>query len=164
VGSKSDDVGRGDGRGRYSSYAGIFHTNVNARAQRVFRKSTPLHNACASKTSTNLDFIQLLLDHGANPNEKDSLGAPLYYTLRNAPAAAKFLLTYSDKTDPDILMNDGQSFLTMVRSGIEGYSACIAALKPHSEKEKYFFLLKQWEEVEKLLVERRVLVDSAGRG
>jgi ankyrin repeat protein len=44
--------------------------NVNARAQRNVYKITPLHNACRSDIPTNLDFIQLLLDHGADPNAK----------------------------------------------------------------------------------------------
>jgi ankyrin repeat protein len=48
--------------------------NVNAHAQRGNDKSTPLHATCWSGHCTNLDFIQLLLDHGANPNTKNSLG------------------------------------------------------------------------------------------
>jgi ankyrin repeat protein len=44
--------------------------NVNARAQCCLKKSTPLHAACWSGHCTNLDLIQLLLDHGANPNAK----------------------------------------------------------------------------------------------
>jgi hypothetical protein len=41
-----------------------------------------------------------------------------HYSKGSAPGAAKFLLTYSDKTDPYILTNDGRSFLVMVRSSI----------------------------------------------
>jgi ankyrin repeat protein len=109
-----------------------------------------------------LDFIQLLLDHGANPNAKDSEGeTPLHWTMGNAPGATKFLLTYSGKTDPDILTKDGQSFLAMVRSSIAEctYKARLPH-NPHSEKQ--LFQVKQWEEVEELLVERGAL-DSGWR-
>jgi hypothetical protein len=115
--------------------------NVNARAQRCLYEITPLHNACFTGHCTNLDFIQLLLDHGANPNAKDSNGdTPLHYTMMGAPGAAKFLLTYSDKTDPDILANDGRSFLAMVRGGIAGCTE--EARLPHNpQSEKRLFLL-----------------------
>jgi hypothetical protein len=106
----------------------------------------------------------LLLDHGANPNTKDSDGnTPLYYTVPGAPGAAKFLLTYSNKTDPDILMNDGRSFLAMVRSCLEKCTAYTAALGPLPDRETYLFQVKQWKEVEKLLVERGTL-DIGWRG
>jgi hypothetical protein len=56
--------------------------NVNARAQRGLNKSTPLHNTCSSANCTNLDFMQLLLHHGANPNVKDTEGqTPLHCTV-----------------------------------------------------------------------------------
>jgi hypothetical protein len=134
--------------------------NVNARAQRGLKKITPLHNACWSGICTNLDFIQLLLDHGANPNANDSEEAtPLRYTAPGAPGAAKFLLTYSDKTDPDILTNNGRSFLATVRINIAQGTA-EARLRDNQEKEKLLFQVKQWEEVEKLLIERVALGDS----
>jgi hypothetical protein len=137
--------------------------NVNARAQRSFGKMTPFHNACYSGNCTNLDYIQLLLDHGANPNAKDSAGqTPLHCTVPGAPGAAKFLLTYSDKTDPDILTNDGRSFLFMVRYAIaECTSEARLPRNPHSEI--LFFQMKQLQEVENLLVERGAL-DSGWRG
>ena len=60
--------------------------NVNARAQRGLHNRAPLHDACSSHNCTNLDFIQLLLDHGANPNAKDSDDeTPRQWTTRNAP-------------------------------------------------------------------------------
>jgi ankyrin repeat protein len=138
--------------------------NVSARAQRSLYKSTPLHNACFSGNSTNLDFILLLLDHGANLNTKNSKGeTSLHYTLYSAPGATKFLLTYSDKTaDPDILTNDGRSFLAMVRSGIaEGTSTARHPHNLHPEIDR--FQVNQLEEVETLLVERGAL-DSGWRG
>jgi hypothetical protein len=137
--------------------------NVNARAQRLMTKITPLHCACSSKNCTNLDFIQLLLDHGANPNAQNSDGkTPLHWTAGYAPGAAKFLLTYSEKTDPDILTNDGQSFLAIARHSIEeGTFVVRHPQNPHPEVD--LFLLKQWEEVERLLVESGAL-DRSGRG
>jgi hypothetical protein len=137
--------------------------NVNARAQRCLGKVTPLHTACSTWNCTNLDFIQLLLDNGANPNAKDSAGTTsLHYIGPNAPGAAKFLLTYSDKTDPDIHTKDGKSFLARVRSAIaEG--TYIARLPHNVESKKVLFQVKQWEEVEEFLVERGAL-DSGWRG
>jgi hypothetical protein len=130
--------------------------NVNARAQRNLGKITPLHIACFSGNCTNLDYIQLLLDHGANPNANSAGQTPLSFTVPGAPGAAKFLLTYSDKTDPDILTNDGRSFLAMVRTCIaDGTSK--ARLPNSSQPEIMFFQVNQWEEVEKLLVERGAL-------
>jgi hypothetical protein len=137
--------------------------NVNAHAQHAWNNRTPLLIACSSRNCTNLDFIQLLLDHGANPNAKDNDGAtPLHSTVPGAPGAAKFLLTYSDKTDPDILPNDGRSFLALVRSSIEEWKS-EARLPDNSNSEIVLFQAKQWEEVEKLLVERGAF-DSGWRG
>jgi hypothetical protein len=137
--------------------------NVNARAQLEWYYCTPLHTACYGGNCTNLDYIQLLMDHGANPNAKDSDGeTPLHSTVPGAPGAAKFLLTYSDKTDPDILTNDGRSVLATVRSSIaDGTSK--ARLPNNSHPEIMFFQVKQLQEVEKLLVERGAL-DSGWRG
>jgi hypothetical protein len=137
--------------------------NVNARAQRGLKKITPLHTACFSANCTNLDYIQLLLDHGANPNGKDSEGVtPLHSTMMFAPGAAKFLLTYSNKTDPNIVVNDGRSFLAMIRTGIaDSTSKARLPHNPHSEI--LFFQVKQLQEVEKLLVDRGAL-DSGWRG
>jgi hypothetical protein len=65
---------------------------------------------------------------------------------------------YSDKTDPDIQPNDGRSFLAMVRSAVaEG--TCKARL-PNNES--VLFQVKQWEEVEKMLVERGALDNGRG--
>jgi ankyrin repeat protein len=55
--------------------------------------ATPLHVACAWFNVTNLDFVELLLEYGADPNAQDHLGkTPLMWTLQLAPGAAKFLL------------------------------------------------------------------------
>ena len=79
-----------------------------------------------------------------------------------ASGADKFLLTHSEKTDPDILTDDGRSVLAMVRSSIADGKA-EARLPDNPEKEILFFQVKQWEEVETLLIERGAL-DSGWRG
>jgi ankyrin repeat protein len=62
--------------------------NVSARAQSYLRNISPLHSACWSGNCTNLDFIQLLLDHGANPNANMSDDeTPLRFTTPSAPGA-----------------------------------------------------------------------------
>jgi len=42
--------------------------NANAKAERGLSRVTPLHRACHSAIPTNLEFIKLLLDNGANPS------------------------------------------------------------------------------------------------
>jgi hypothetical protein len=52
-----------------------------------------LHVACLADNVTNLDFLDLLLEEGADPNDQDYLGrTPLMVTTKLAPIAAKFLL------------------------------------------------------------------------
>jgi hypothetical protein len=56
---------------------------------------TPLHYACFAAFVTNLDFIELLLEVGADQNAQDRLGmTPLMTTTSVVPRAAKFLLNY----------------------------------------------------------------------
>jgi hypothetical protein len=77
-----------------------------------------------------------------------------------AERPSSFLRTYSEKTDPGILTNDGRSFLAIVRSSIaDGTSK--ARLPNNSHTESMFFPVKQLEEVENL-VEREAW-DSARR-
>jgi hypothetical protein len=65
--------------------------NVNTAA--IPDGDTPLHSTCHSSNTTNLDFIQLLLENGADPNVQDHLGrTPLLRTIMFAPGAARFLL------------------------------------------------------------------------
>jgi hypothetical protein len=48
---------------------------------------------------TNLDFVELLLKKGADPNSQDHLGGtPLTFTKKFAPGAAKFLLNWPTTT------------------------------------------------------------------
>jgi ankyrin repeat protein len=56
---------------------------------------TALHKACYSVSVTNLDFVELVLEEGADPNFQDNLGhTPLDYTIPYSPGAAKFLLNW----------------------------------------------------------------------
>jgi ankyrin repeat protein len=47
--------------------------NVNAETR---QGGTPLHNACNWIYVTNLDYVELLLEEGADPNAQDHLGIP----------------------------------------------------------------------------------------
>jgi hypothetical protein len=65
---------------------------------------------------TNLDFVELLLETGADPNTQDRLGlSPLMYTTELAPSAAKFLLKWPNTTDVNITPRSEESFLATVR-------------------------------------------------
>jgi hypothetical protein len=116
---------------------------------------TPLHLACSSTTTTNLDFIQLLLENGADPNVQDHLGrTPLLRTIMFAPGAAKFVLEWPT-TDVNITAQSGFSFLAKVRGAVEYLSDQVAPPDNHPDwwvKDK--FVLQQWREIEEMLWER----------
>jgi hypothetical protein len=119
--------------------------NVNALS--VPQGGTILHKACDWGNVTNLDFIELLLEEGADPNVKDHLGLPpLMATPKFAPGAAKFLLNWPT-TDAHITSRTGATFQTHVRQSIVFFSQMAAS--PEQQ-----FLLRQWWEIEKMLVER----------
>jgi hypothetical protein len=112
---------------------------------------TPLHMACNGRNVTNLDFIQLLLKEGADPNIQDHGGmTPLLFTNPGAPGAAKFLLNWPT-TDASITTQDEESFLASARSIIKCYSDRIAL--PGREV-KHQLLLQHWREIEEMLVRR----------
>jgi hypothetical protein len=116
---------------------------------------TPLHLACHSATTTNLDFIQLLLDNGADPNIQDVNGkTPIMNTLRLAPGAAKYLLEWPT-TDVNLTANLGYSFLAMVRAAVRFLQGQVVLARPHQVQDQ--FLLLQWLEIEKMLVEREAV-------
>jgi hypothetical protein len=116
---------------------------------------TPLHLACGSQVTTNLDFIQFLLDNGADPNLKDDFGrTPLMRTITMAPGAAKFLLEWPT-TDANITTRSGTSFLALVRGTMMKYAEAKAASNgDYAGKVAYPFVLHQWREVEGMLVKR----------
>jgi ankyrin repeat protein len=58
------------------------------------KAETPLHHARCTSNVTNLDFVELLLEEGADPNTQDHFGlTPLMSIPTDAPGAAKFLLS-----------------------------------------------------------------------
>jgi hypothetical protein len=126
--------------------------NVNARS--ITKGTTPLHQACYAESVTNLDFVQYLLEVGADPNARDHMGlTPLMFTVRNAPGAAKFLLNWPT-TDANITMGAGASFLNIVRYVVVKYFSDKVALPGNPELVQHEFLLQQWTEIEEMLVER----------
>jgi hypothetical protein len=125
--------------------------NVNAVSIRYSK--TPLHNACYSGNVTNLDFIEYLLEEGADPNAQDDLGRTSFiYTMPGAPGAAKYLLSWPT-TDVNITMRSGESFLNRVRSIITTFSDDVAR-PDNPERLQNQFLLEQWRDIEEMLVER----------
>jgi hypothetical protein len=129
---------------------------ANVNAVTFPNSDTPLHSACDSDVTTNLDFIQLLLENGADPNTQDHLGqTPLMYTLRLAPGAAKFLLEWPT-TDVNITTRSGASFLALVRETV-AYFSVKAAIPDNPHQVEHHFLLQQWLEIEKMLVEREAV-------
>jgi hypothetical protein len=114
---------------------------------------TPLHKACYSTVVTNLDFIQLLLKEGADPNAQDHSGTtPLMCTIPDAPGAAEFLL-HSYTTDANSTTQSGASFLAGVRKAVETLSD-VVALPENPDKFQDQFLLRQWRNIEEMLVKR----------
>jgi hypothetical protein len=125
--------------------------NVNAASS--VQEMTPLHRACYASNVTNLEFVELLLEAGADPNAQDHLGnTPLMYTTTDAPGAAKFLLNWPT-TDASITNRSGQSFLAWVRSTITDFSNKVV-LPDNPGRVKHQFQLQQWRGIEEMLVER----------
>jgi hypothetical protein len=121
------------------------------------RGKTPLHNACYGGSVTNLDFVELLLKEGADPNSQDRTGlTPLMYTTRctagNAPGAAKFLLKWPT-TDVNITTPSGVFFLALVRMVITDYADEAVRFDNPDQIQNQFYL-RQWREIEEMLVER----------
>jgi ankyrin repeat protein len=95
---------------------------------------------------TNLDFVELLLESGADTNAKDhNEMTPLMYTNDLAPGAAKFLLNWPT-TEINILNGAGESFLVILCSTISSHDN--PALVQH------IILVQQWRDIEEMLIER----------
>jgi hypothetical protein len=124
--------------------------NVNAVSS---DGQTPLHHACYWGNVTNLDFVQLLLKEGADPNVPDHMEmTPLMCTAPYTPGAAKFLLNWPT-TDVNITTPSGESFLARVRATITDISDKVT-LPANPDQVQHQFLLQQWREIEGMLAER----------
>jgi hypothetical protein len=131
----------------------LIEHGANVNAVSIPDGRTPLHRACYSGNVTNLDFVEYLLEEGADPNVQDYYGRiPLMYTTPNAPGAAKFLLNWPT-TDANITTRSGSSFLAEVRSLITAFSDKFA-LPDNPDRVQHQFQLQQWREIEDVLVER----------
>jgi hypothetical protein len=125
-----------------------YGANVNAVS--IPSGATPLHAACYSGSVTNLDFIELLLKEGADPNARDHMGrTPLMYTIQLAPGAAKLMLNWPT-TDVSIIARSGEFYPDRVREVIAYFSHEIG-LPGNPEKVQHQFLLQQWRGIEEML-------------
>jgi hypothetical protein len=120
---------------------------------------TPLHLACHSGVVTNLDFIQLLLEKGANPNVQDNnRKTPVMSAVPGAPGAAKFLLEWSTPptTDIDIHITNrlGVTMWDTVHFAIGDFALQDELPDNPDQRVKDAFLKQQWREIEQMLVER----------
>jgi hypothetical protein len=112
-----------------------------------------MHRACFWGNVTNLDFVEYLLEVGADPNARDHTGlTPLMYTSPEAPSVAKFLLNWPT-TDANITSRSGESFLAKVRLTITTFSVKVAQSDSPEEVQDRF-LIQQWTAIEEVLVER----------
>jgi hypothetical protein len=124
--------------------------NVNAAS--IPDGETPLHRACHASNVTNLDFVELLLKKGANPNAQDHREmTPLMGTIQDAPGAAKFLMNWPT-TDVNITSQYGHTFLAVVRLINIDFSdeVAIPGILDIVQKQ---FLFRQWREIEEMLAE-----------
>ena len=100
--------------------------DVNAHANRGLSCCFPLYNSCASSFATNTKFIQLLLEHGADPNKQNSRGeTPLMNTLNYSVGAGIQLLSFEHYEVPinvNLRRYDGYTVLGMVNSSISSIS------------------------------------------
>jgi hypothetical protein len=134
----------------------LIEHGANVNAVSIPWGESPLHKACQSTNVTNLDFVELLLEAGADPNAEDQEGlTPLMYTYPYAPGAARILLNWPT-TDANITHRSGQSFLEIVRLLITAFSDKVV-LPENPDKLQDQFVLQQWREIEEMLVEREAV-------
>jgi hypothetical protein len=127
---------------------------VDVNAAVMPNGTTPLHTACCSAGVTNLDFINFLLQSGADPNARNHKGAtPLMGTTEWAPSAAKLLIEWP-ATDVNIVDQQGLSIFTFVRKVIENISSAVDGPGNACRKAEDQFRLQQWLEVEEMLVKK----------
>jgi hypothetical protein len=131
----------------------LIEHGANVNALLIPDGTTPLHRACDGHAVTNLDFVELLLVEGADPNAQSHCGkTPLMCAIPDAPGSAKFLLNWPT-TDANITSRSGASFLDVVRFTITKMSDNIAG-PDDPDRVQDQFLLQQWREIEEMLVER----------
>jgi hypothetical protein len=127
---------------------------VDVNAAVMPNGTTPLHTACCSAGVTNLEFINFLLQSGADPNARNHKGAtPLMWTTEWAPNAAKILIEWPT-TDVNVVDQKGLSMLTFVRQVLENISGAADSPGNACRKAEDRLRLQQWLEVEEMLVEK----------
>jgi hypothetical protein len=132
----------------------LIEHGANVNAVTIPLGETLLHNACHSGIVTSLDFIELLLETGADPNAQDYQGlTPLMNSAPHAPGAAKFLLNWSATDVTTIISRSGVSFLARVRRVVKYFFDKIA-LPDNSDRVQHQHLLQQWRGIEEMLVNR----------
>jgi hypothetical protein len=128
----------------------LIEHGANVNAVSIPQGASLLHLACSGVNVTNLDFVELLLEKGADPNFQDhGFGlTPLMCTVPDAPGAAKFLLKWST-TDVNITTRSGASLLAIVRVVIADYTD--DTVRPENP-DKVQHQFQQWHEIEGMLV------------
>ena len=129
----------------------LIEKGASVNAVSIPKNETPLHRACFSGNVTNLDFVEYLLEEGADPNAQDHQGkTPLMVTIPDAPGATKFLLNWPS-TDANITMRSGASFLSWVRATLNSFSDKL--VRPDNpDRVQDQFVLQQWRGIEEMLV------------
>jgi hypothetical protein len=113
---------------------------IDVNAVSIPQGTTPLYTACYFGNVTNLDFVEYLLEEGADPNAQDHMGrTSLIYTIPDAPGAAKFLLNWPT-TDVNIITQSGECFIVGVLLAITFFSDK-AALPDNPDQVQHQFLL-----------------------
>jgi ankyrin repeat protein len=131
----------------------LIEHSANVNAVSIPNARTPLHSACDACIVTNLDFVELLLKSGGDPNAQDPRGlTPLMCTTKHAPGAAKFLLNWPT-TDANMTNRSGESFLFKVRKTVKFFTNKIA-IPDSPDQVQHQFLLQQWIASEEMLVKR----------
>lgn len=141
--------------------------NIKTPSKQGFSyNNTPLHYAARPEEVTNLSFIKLLLDHGADPNIQTIPYGETVLTYNNkcSISAAKFLLNYSNSivagaVDWRIKKENGTTFLGIVRHSIAEIKKKIAVREISKDDDQgdsdlmgNLQLLQLHEEVEAILI------------